>query len=81
MQQPPTLAAFLKAHQAPLIGADMEGDAPADPALEDIVNNLDLGHGHKGGGPDPEAAPRKGWPGSGGAAESQGEPGPVVASS
>jgi hypothetical protein len=27
------------------------------------VENLDLGHGHKGGGPDPEAAPRKGWPG------------------
>ena len=62
MQQPPALAAFLKAHQAPLIGAGMEGDAPADPALKHIVDNLDLGHGHNGGGPDPEAAPRKGWP-------------------
>ena len=47
----------------PLIGAGMEGDAPADPALEHIVENLDLGHGHNGGGPDPEAAPRKGWQG------------------
>jgi hypothetical protein len=26
------------------------------------VKNLDLGHGHNGGGPDPEAVPRKGWP-------------------
>ena len=68
MQQPPALAAFLKAHQAPLIGAGMEGDAPADPALEHIVKNLDLGHGHNGEGPDPKAAPRKGWPGSGVAA-------------
>jgi hypothetical protein len=40
----------------------MDGDAPADPALEYIVENLDLGHGHNGGEPDPEAAPRKGWP-------------------
>jgi len=62
MQQPPALAAFLKAHHRPLIGAGMEGDAPADPALEHIVENLGLGHGHNGGGPDPEAAPRKGWP-------------------
>jgi hypothetical protein len=36
------------------------------------VENLDLGHGHNGGGPDPEAAPRKGWPGSF-AVASQGE--------
>ena len=64
MQQPPALAAFLKAHQAPLIGAGMEGDAPANTALEHIVKNLNLGHGHNGGGPDPEAAPRKGWQGS-----------------
>ncbi|MFZ0407267.1 MAG: hypothetical protein WAM11_04045 [Cyanobium sp.] len=64
MQQPPAFAAFLKVHQAPLIGAGMEGDAPADPALEHIVENLDLGHGHNGGGPDPKAVPRKGWQGS-----------------
>jgi hypothetical protein len=25
------------------------------------VKNLDLGYGHNGGGPAPEAAPRKGW--------------------
>ncbi len=41
------------AHQGALIGAGMEGDAPADPALAHIVKNLDLGHGHNGGGPDP----------------------------
>jgi hypothetical protein len=28
------------------------------------VENLDLGHGQNGEGPDPKAAPRKGWPGS-----------------
>lgn len=60
MQQPPALAAFLKADQGALIGAGMEGDAPADPVLEPIVENLNLGHGHQCGGPDPEAAPRKG---------------------
>ena len=78
MQQPPALAAFLKAHQAPLIGAGMEGDAPADPALEHIVENL--GHGRSGGGPDPEAAPRKGWPESL-AMRPTGQTGPVAASS
>jgi hypothetical protein len=57
----------------------MKGDAPADPALDHIVENLDLGHGHNGGGPDPEAAPRKGWPGSD-AGATQGQSGPVVAS-
>lgn len=36
MQKPPALAAFLKVHQGALIGAGMEGDAPADPALEHI---------------------------------------------
>jgi hypothetical protein len=59
----------------------MEVDAPADPALEHIVENLDLGHGHNGEGPDPKAVPRKGWPGSGGADESPGRPGPAVAGS
>ena len=68
------------AHQGALIGAGMEGDAPADPALEHIVENLDLGHGHNGGGPDPEAAPRKGWPGSD-AVATQRQSGPVAASS
>jgi len=53
IQQPPALAAFLKARQAPLIGAGLEGDAPANPAMEHIVENLNLGHGHNGGGPDP----------------------------
>jgi hypothetical protein len=57
----------------------MEGDAPADPALEDIVKNLNLGHGHNGGGPDPEAVPRKGWPGSD-AVATQRQSGPVAAS-
>jgi hypothetical protein len=68
------------AHQGALIGAGMEGDAPADPALEHIVENLDLGHGHNGGGPDPDAVPRKGWPGSN-AVATQGQSGPVAASS
>jgi len=62
VQNPAAFAAFFKAHQGALIGADKEGDAPADPALEHIVENLDLGH--NGEGPAPEAAPRKGWPGS-----------------
>jgi hypothetical protein len=53
IQKPAAFAAFLKAHQGALIGAGMEGDAPADPALEHIVANLDLGHGHNGEGPDP----------------------------
>jgi hypothetical protein len=57
----------------------MEGDAPADPALEHIVENLDLGHGHNGEGPDPVVAPRKGWRGSG-AVETQGQSCPVAAS-
>jgi hypothetical protein len=78
MQQPAALAAFLKVHQGALIGADMEGDVQANPALEHIVENLDLGHGHNGGGPDPKAAPRKGWPGPG-AVASQGETVPAVA--
>jgi hypothetical protein len=39
----------------------LDGDAPANPALEHIVENLDLGHGHSGDGPDPEATPRKAW--------------------
>ena len=58
----------------------MEGDAPANPALEHIVENLDLGHGHIGGGPDPEAVPRKGLPGPD-AVASQGESILVAASS
>jgi hypothetical protein len=57
----------------------MEGDALTDPALEHIVENLDLGHGHNGGGPDPEAAPRKGWQGSF-AIRSPRQPNPVAAS-
>jgi hypothetical protein len=61
MQQPATLAGFLEPHQGTGSGIAIMGDAPADPALEHIVENLDLGHGHKGGGPAPEAAPRKGW--------------------
>jgi len=64
MQQPPALAAFVKAHQGALIGAVIESDAPADPALVHIVKNLDLSHGHNGGGPGPEAAACKCWPGS-----------------
>ena len=31
---------------------------PANPALEDIVETLNLGHGHIGGGPDPKATPK-----------------------
>ena len=58
----------------------MEGDAPANPALEHIVQNLDLGYGHNGGGPDPEAAPRKGWPDSF-AIGSTRQPTPAAASS
>jgi hypothetical protein len=61
MQKPAALADFLKAHQAGLIGRGMESDAPADPVLEHFMENLNLGHGHNGGGPDPEAVPRKGW--------------------
>ena len=61
MQQPTSLAGFLEPHQGTGSGIAIEGDAPADPALEHIVENLDLGHGHNGGGPAPEAAPRKGW--------------------
>ena len=73
------LAAFLEANQGPLIGAGMEGDAPANPPLEHIVENLDVGHGHNGGGPDPEAVPRKGWPGPF-AIRSPRQPNPVAAS-
>ena len=54
MQKPPALAAFLEAHQRPLIEAGMECDTPADPALKHIVENLDLGHAHNGGEPDTE---------------------------
>jgi len=61
MEKPSSLAAFLKAHQAALIGEGMEGDAPANPALEHILENLDLSHGLNGEGPDPEAATRKDW--------------------
>jgi hypothetical protein len=61
MQQPTSLAGFLEPHQGTGSGSAIMDEAPADPALEHIVENLDLGHGHKGGGPDPEAAPRKGW--------------------
>jgi len=64
MQQPASLAGFLKPHQGAGSGIAIESDAPADPALEHIVENLDLCHGHNGGGPGPEAVPRKGWPGS-----------------
>lgn len=60
MQQPASLAGCLKPHQGTGSGIAIEGDAPADPALEHSVENLDLGHGHNGGGPDPEAVPRKG---------------------
>jgi hypothetical protein len=74
------LAAFLKVHQCRLTGAGMEGDVPADPALEHIVENLELDHGQNGGGPNPEAAPRKGWPDSF-AIGSTRQPIPAVASS
>jgi len=58
MQQPAALAGFLKPHQGTGSGIAIESDAPADPALEHIVENLDFGHGHNGGGPEPEAVPR-----------------------
>ena len=61
MQQAGSLAGCLKPHQGTGSGIVIMGDAPADPSLEHIVENLDLGHGHNGGGPAPEAAPRKGW--------------------
>jgi hypothetical protein len=51
-----------------------------DPALEHIVENLDLGHGHNGEGPAPEAVSRKGWPGSLAIRPTR-QPNPVAASS
>ena len=80
MQQPPALAAFVKAHQGALIGAVIESDAPADPALEHILKNLNLSHGHNGGGPGPEAAACKSWSGSDAVGLTR-QPTPVAASS
>jgi hypothetical protein len=60
MQQAGALAGCLKPHQGTGSGIAIEGDAPRNPALEHGVKNRDFGHGHNGGGPDPEAAPRKG---------------------
>ena len=63
-----------------MIGSGIEGDAPADPALEHIVLNLDLGHGLIGAGADPWAVLRKGWPATDALVAFQGQSAPVEAS-
>jgi hypothetical protein len=60
MQQAGALAGCLKPQQGPGSGIAIKGDAPADPALEHSVENLDLGHGPSDEGPDPVAVRRKG---------------------
>ena len=51
MQKPPALAACLEPHQAPLIGAGMEGDAPLKGLLQ---RRLDQAKPSGQGDPRPE---------------------------